>query len=103
MADDEFTRVMRNTRGPLNAEQRERLDAAVNTYSALVKLVQIRAGRDSSEVQQRLDEALQRAHENAGGRPVNVDLRDVIDLSRDALREAGLAFDGGRFALIEPS
>lgn len=102
MADDNFTWLIGNTRG-LTAEQGARRDAAVNTYSALVKLVQIRAARDSDEVQQRLEKAQQRAHAIAGGRPVDVNPKDVIDFSCDALREVGLVFDRGRFTLIEPS
>lgn len=87
----------------MTAAEHARRDAAVTAYSALLELVRIRAGRDSDEVQKRLDQALQRTHADAAGRPDKVRREDIIDCSRDALREAGLIFDQGRFTLIEPS
>jgi hypothetical protein len=103
MTNDGFDSIMGKRRGLLRGEERARRDAAVVTYSALLELIQIRAGRDSDEVQKRLDQALQRARTDADWRPDKVRHGDVIDFSRDALREVGLVFDRGRFTLIEPS
>jgi hypothetical protein len=103
MNNDAFTPIMGNRRGPLTTAERRRREAAVNTYSALLGLVQIRDGLNSDEVQKRLDKALQCAQANAGGRPDNVSTGDIIDFSRDALREAGLELNGGRLIIIDPS
>lgn len=103
-ATEQFNKVFGTHRGPPTEETRARRDEAINSYSALVKLVQVRAGLlHSDEVLQRLDKALQCAYAKAGGRPDDMNSRDVRGSSRDALREVGLLLNGGRFTLTKPS
>jgi hypothetical protein len=99
---EQFNAVFGTHRGPLTEEARARRDEAINTYSALVKLVEVRAHyHDSDEVLQRLDKALQCAYAKAGGRPDDMK-SNVPAYSRDALREVGLVLIGGRLTFTKP-
>ncbi len=97
MTDNGFDSIIGNKRG-LTPEQ----EAANNTYCALRQLAQIRTGHEPPEIQRRLDIALQRAEPSASGRLDKVSDGDIIEFSRDALREVDLELNGGRLTLIKP-